>query len=227
MPRSKKPKQLDQRAVERILDKTAVKLPDKFDATKLCKDLNVALSILRSSGTKAENNKRRKRIADLMDHAAGLEIGLRKNSDDRVFDEAIAKALGRPSGAAGLWNGQHGWNSCDDQFGEAMKYLDWIYRCLETVYVTDNDAPLKTMQEFVWLLSTFYEGNFGQRAGRSRSPDDGKLSGPFIRFVQAIMEEAGISVASASSIETYIKRYRREWPHLVDRSNGDKKPARS
>jgi hypothetical protein len=225
MPSSKKPKQLDQRAIERILKKTAVNLPDKFDATELCKNINVALSVLKSSGTRAEIIKRQKRIEALREHAGGLIVGLRKNSDDRVFDEEIAEALGRPPGAAGLWNGVD-FQPVDDRFGEAIKHLNWIDACLRDMYVDAPDGPLKTMQGFVWILSASYEANFGQRAGRSRSPDDGKISGPFIRFVQAIMEEAGISVASASSIETYIKRHRREWP-LDDISNGDKKPARS
>lgn len=206
-------KTIDKKAVERILSETRIGNLTNTDTVKLCQALNAALAFQKWYDnfplTKTIVRKRVKRIIEIENCARQLRHSLLMPSGDPIFDLMLAQKLGRYTGSD--------FNSFKidpkaEPFTSTILRLDWLIETLGKISLNPNPGPSRATQKLITVaLATCYEKHLGRPAGKSHPWDDGrKIGGPFIRFVQAVMGEAGIPVATKNSIATYIKRHRKE-----------------
>jgi hypothetical protein len=147
-----------------------------------------------------------RRGRDILKHAISLRGCIGSSTGDTDIDVVMVVAFERyvPS-----HEGKSRFDPKAEPFAAFMELLNWVITKAESLSKV-APGPARANEMLVTVaLTKHYEKHFERKAGRSKSADGGKIGGPFLRFVQATYRELGRPVPTENSIETYIKRARR------------------
>ncbi len=181
----KKPMRFSPESVTRIIDAVGPKyVPDTLNARALWEDLNVGFAIYGWISSSAPEHRSRKEKADQIVHHAQELLSNLRTTGDQMLDVLVAFVLGRYKPDA----------EDDQPYNSIIEILEWLVESLPRISDEKGKGP---MQLYITVgLASYYRKHFKREPGYSRPHDGGPVGGPFVRFAEAVCDEAGTKVTT-------------------------------